>query len=109
MKYLERVAYVLLLIGVLCAFRYAEVARYIVTVGAAGVAIVRLRERYEGANLRLKRLVRVRHLVGVGYVIGAGLMFREQNYWLVALAIAVFLEIYTIVVIDKETNKENKK
>ncbi len=109
MKYLERVAYVLLLIGVLCAFRYPEVARYIVSVGAAGVAIVRLRERYEGTNLRLKRLVRMRHLVGVAYVVGAGLMFRELNYWLVALAIAIVLELYTLFVIDKETKNENKK
>ena len=109
MKYLERIAYVLLLIGIMCAFNYIEIARYVASVGAAGIAIVRLREQYEGSSLRLKRLIRLRHLVGIGYVVGAGLMFREQNYWLVAFFASVVIELYTLFIFDKESKKDNQK
>lgn len=105
MKHIERIAYVLLLASVLMAFTYLEIARYMASVGAAGLAICRLRERYEGSNTRLKRLMRLRHLVGIAYVVGAGLMFRPYNYWLVAFAIAVVLELYTLFVFDHENNK----
>lgn len=107
MKYIERVAYVLLLLAIIMAFREPLIARYVASIGAAGVAIVRLRERYEGPNVRLKRLMRLRHLVGIGYVVGAGLMFKEQNYWLVAFGISVLIELYTIFVYDHETKKDN--
>ena len=35
MKYIERIAYVLMLIAVLIAFNHLEVARYLASVGAA--------------------------------------------------------------------------
>jgi len=101
MKYVEQIAYILLLGAVLMAsfnYEWLEIARYVASVGAAGVAVVRLRERYEGKNLRLKRLMRLRHLVGIAYVVGAGLMFKEHNYWLVAFLIGAILELYTLLV-----------
>ena len=102
MKYVERIAYILLIAAVLMAFTYPMVARYVASVGAAGIAVCRLRERYEGDNLRLKRLLRLRRLVGFAYVVGAGLMFKEHNYWLVAFFIGVVLEIYSLIVLNKE-------
>lgn len=109
MKYVEQIAYILLLGAVLMAsynYEWLDIARYIASVGAAGVAIARLRERYEGKNLRLKRLMRLRHMVGIAYVVGAGLMFKEYNYWLVAFLIGVILELYTLFVLSK-TNKDD--
>ena len=105
MKHIERIAYVLLLVAVLLAFTYLEIARYVASVGAAGIPVCRLSERYEGSNVRLKRLMRLRRLVGIAYVVGAGLMFRPYNYWLVAYAIAVVLELYTLFVFDHENKK----
>ena len=107
MKYIERIAYVMILVAVLIAFNHLEIARYIASVGAAGIAVARFREQYTGTNLRLKRLMRLRHLVGVAYVVGAGLMFREHNYWLVAFAVAVVIELYTIFVFEHEEQKQN--
>lgn len=108
MNILERISYILVLLAVVMAFQQPDIARYVASVGAAGIAIVRLRERYEGSNLRLKRLVRLRHLVGIIYVVGAGLMFRPYNYWLVAFFIAVMIELYTILVAERESKKEDK-
>lgn len=111
MKYIERIAYVLLLIAVLIAFQQLAIARYIASFGAAGIAVVRLKEQYNGDNLRMKRLMRLRHLIGIGYVVAAGLMFREQNYWLVAFFISVMLELYTMIVIshieERSSSKQN--
>ena len=107
MKYVERVAYILLLIAVAMAFSRLDVARYIASIGAAGIAVTRLKEQYNGTNLRLKRLIRLRHMVGIGYVIGAGLMFKEHNYWLIAFFISVMLELYTIAVFSRENKKDN--
>ncbi len=112
MKYVEQIAYILLVGAVLLAsynYEWLEIARYVASVGAAGVAVVRLRERYEGDNLRLKRLMRLRRMVGIAYVIGAGLMFKEHNYWLVAYLIGVILELYTLFVFSKESNNNEKK
>lgn len=112
MKYVEQIAYILLVGAVLLAsynYEWLEIARYVASVGAAGVAVVRLRERYEGNNLRLKRLMRLRRMVGIAYVIGAGLMFKEHNYWLVAYLIGVILELYTLFVFSKESNNNEKK
>lgn len=109
MKYVEQIAYILLLGAVLMAsynHEWLDIARYIASVGAAGVAIARLREHYEGKSLRLKRLMRLRHMVGIAYVVGAGLMFKEYNYWLVAFLIGVILELYTLFVLSK-TNKDD--
>ncbi|MBR0037734.1 MAG: hypothetical protein IJP70_08860 [Bacteroidales bacterium] len=108
MKYVERVAYVLLLVAIVIAFHYPEIAAYIASVGAAGIAVARFRERYDGNNTRLRRIMRIRHLVGVAFVVGAGLMFREGNYWLVAFMIAVVLELYTMFVMEHENRKEKK-
>ncbi|MBO6013140.1 MAG: hypothetical protein J6P82_06440 [Bacteroidales bacterium] len=105
MKYVERVAYVLLLVAIIIAFSYPIPAAYLASVGAAGIAIVRLRERYEGTNTRLRRIMRIRRLTGIAFVVGAGLMFREGNYWLIAYVIAVVLEFYTMFVIEHESRK----
>lgn len=109
MKHIERVAYILLIIAILMGFSHLEIARYIASVGAAGIAVPRLKEQYTGTNIRLKRLIRLRHMVGIGYVIGAGLMFKEHNYWLVVFLVSVLIEIYTIFVFDRESKKEDHK
>jgi len=111
MKYVEQIAYILLLVAVMMAsynHEWLVIARYIASVGAAGIAVVRFRERYEGKNLRLKRLMRLRYLIGIAYVAGAGLMFKEYNYWLVAFLIGVILELYTIFVFSRTNDNDNK-
>ncbi len=107
MKYIERVAYVLLLIAIVIAFNEPDWAGYLASVGAAGIAVARFKERYEGPNTRLRRLMRLRHLVGVAYVVGAGLMFKEGNYWLIAFLIGVVLELYSMFVVEYEKKKED--
>lgn len=75
MKYIERAAYVLVLLAVALHLAFPLAAPYVLSVGAAGVAVARLRERYEGTNIRLRRNLRTRHLVGILFVVAAYAMF----------------------------------
>ncbi len=108
MKYVEYIGYALLMVAILFAFDQPQLAPYLASVGAAGVAVTHFRKRYEGQNLRLRRLERIYHLAGAAYVVGAGLMFRTGNYWLIAFAIAVVLDLYTMFINGYESHKEKQ-
>lgn len=107
MKYVEQVAYILLLAGAILYMPYRQVAPYVFAVGAALLLGTHLAERYQGTNLRLKRNLRTRHLIGVLYAAAAWFMFEAGMYWLPLLSVGVMLELYTLWVISKENEKEN--
>jgi len=109
MKYIESAAYILALLSVIVFFHYPEIAPYLLALGAAGLCITRWRERYEGTNLRLRRIIRIRHFIGVIWLIASYYMFKPGNYWLVAIMIAVILEFYSLWVIEYTRKKEARK
>lgn len=106
MKYVEQIAYILVLIGAAIYMPFREVAPYVFAVGAAVLLGTHLSEKYTGSNLRLKRNNRTRHLLGVLYAAAGYFMFSPGMYWLPLLSIAVMLELYTLWVISKEEGKE---
>ncbi|MBQ0056657.1 MAG: hypothetical protein KBT20_03270 [Bacteroidales bacterium] len=106
MKYIERIAYCILMVAVLLAFSYPDIARYLGALGSAGLAITHFSERYEGKNVRLKRLMRIRYLIGFIFIGASYLMFRTGNYWIVAYLTATVLELYTLYIITREENKK---
>lgn len=106
MKYVERISYIVLLLALLFAFTQPVISRYVAAVGSAGLAVCHFREQYDGRNMRIKRLMRIRHLIGFIYIGGSYLMFRAGNYWMVAYLIAVILELYTMFVIEREEKKQ---
>lgn len=108
MKYIEQAAYILALISVLVYYQFPTAAPYLLALGAAGLCICRWRERYEGKNLRLRRINSIRHLIGVIWLVASYFMFKPGNYWLIAITVAVVLEGYTLIVHTLETRKEAK-
>ena len=102
------ISYSLVVIATLIYMPSHEIASYVMAVGSAGLLVLHFMERYEGKNLRLQRNNRTRHLVGVLYAVAAYFMFQTGKYWILALMIAVMLELYTISVIDRETKKGNE-
>lgn len=108
MKYVEAAAYILALISVMLFFSFPDWAPYLMALGAAMLCITRWKERYEGKNLRLRRIVRIRHFIGVVWLIASYYMFKPGNYWLIAIAIALLLEFYSMWVIDRELKKEKQ-
>lgn len=79
--------------------------RYIFAAGAAGMAVARLSQRYEGSNLRIKRLVRLQKIAPL-FIVGASyFMFKPHNQWVPLLLAAAFLELYTAFMISREEKK----
>lgn len=107
MKYIEYISYFLALLSVLLFFHQREIAPYLLALGAAGLCVVRWRERYDGKNLRIGRIMRIRHFIGVIWLIASYYMFRPGNYWMTIILIAVVLELYTLWVLDHEEKKIN--
>jgi len=105
MKYIEYLSYILALLSVMLYFNQPEIAPYLLALGAAGLCIVRWRERYDGKNLRIGRIMRIRHFIGVIWLIASYYMYKPGNYWMIAIFIAVILELYTLWVIGREEKK----
>lgn len=79
---------------------------YVFAVGAAGMAVSRLSQRYEGASLRIKRLVRLQKMAPL-FIIGASyFMFKPHNQWVPLLLAAAFIELYTTLMIAYTEKKE---
>ncbi len=105
MKYVEQIAYILTLVGAALYLPFRDVAPWLFAVGCLCLLGTHLAERYKGSNLRLKRLMRIRHLIGILYAAAAWFMFKPGMYWLPLLSVGVALEIYTLWVITKEKNE----
>ncbi|MGL4292357.1 MAG: hypothetical protein ACRCSQ_02075 [Bacteroidales bacterium] len=79
--------------------------RYLFAVGAAGMAISRLSQRYEGDNLRLKRLLRLQKMSPLFLIIASYLMFKPHNQWIPLVLASAFMELYTAFMISREEKK----
>lgn len=101
MKVLERIAYLLILAAVVVWMFSHVVAPWLMGLGALGVFATHLSERYDGKNLRRRRIVRLRWMLGLFYGVAAWLMFKGGMDWLPFLCIAVVIELYTLFVISK--------
>ena len=105
MKYVEQIAYILTIVGAALYMPFLTIAPWVFAAGCLLLLGTHLAERYQGSNLRLKRLMRIRHLIGILYAGAAWFMFKPGNYWLPLLSVGMALEIYTLWVISKEKNE----
>lgn len=101
MKQLERVAYVLILLAAGIYLFYPQVAPWLMIAGGLGVTACHLNERYNGQNLRQRRNMRLRYMLGLFYIVSGYFMLRPGMDWLPFLCVAVLLELYTLFVISK--------
>ena len=102
MKYIERIAFILTIVGAILYLPLPAVAPYVFAVGCALLLGTHMAARYQGNDLRQKRNNRTRHLVGVFYAVAGYYMFQPGMYWLPLLTIAVVLELYTLHVMGKD-------
>lgn len=101
MKHLERIAYLLILAAAAIYLFYKPVAPWLMIVGGLGVTACHLNEKYSGTNLRQKRNMRLRYMLGLFYMVSGYFMFKPGMDWLPFLCVAVLLEVYTLFVISK--------
>ena len=106
----------------LLAWRFAP---YVFAVGAVCFAAMQMQQRYEGANITIRRLRRMMLLSDVLFLVSALLMFASQgnvfglshityiqyiyNKWVITLLIAAILQLYSSHRIGQELEKEAKK
>ena len=98
---------VLLLAGAVIQFTRAVWAPYLYLAGAILFAYTQLADRYEGANLIIRRLRR-QQMIGAALLILAGVMMLiwNRNEWVLCLTIAAVLELYTAFRIPQELEKD---
>lgn len=101
-KYLFEVAAVLVLISSILYITKWEWAPYMYAVGTAGIAVYHLTNRYEGSNLRKKRLHRILGFAGMLMVLSSYFMFKHQGEWIITLLISACLHLYASFVMPKE-------
>lgn len=78
---------------------------YIFAIGASGMAIARLSNRYQGDNIRLKRLYRMEAFSSLLIVAASYFMFKHQNEWFLLLFVAAILQLYAAILIPKISDK----
>lgn len=97
---------VLLLAGAVIQITRAVWAPYLYLAGAILFAYTQLADRYEGANLIIRRLRR-QQMIGAALLILAGVMMIVwNNEWILCLTIAAVLELYTAFRIPQELEKD---
>ena len=85
-------------------------APYVYTVGATFVAFAQINSPLHSQNPTLKRLRRQQIMGALVLVLtGAFMMFTHGNEWIVSLAVAAILELYTAYRIPYEEQKESLK
>lgn len=111
---LFRAGALLMLAGAAVHMFLPVVSLYLFATGAGAYALMRLRTQYTGRNVTLQRLRRQQLLAAACYVLTAVLMsmqdmhygFAMRNEWVVSLAVACVLELYTSWRIPQELSKK---
>lgn len=108
---------VLLLIGAATYISGWKVSFYLYAVGTCAFSGMQLFVGYDGDNLIVKRL-RFQQIVGALLLLCTAVLmamqsfnfgFARRNEWMVCLAIASVLELYTAFRIPSELEREKKK
>ncbi len=108
-SYVAILGAILVLVGAGSFITQWEWSPWIYTVGAVCFAIPQLMDRYEGANIVIRRLRRQQILGALILMMTGFFMFTgESNEWILCLAIAAFLELYTSFRLSQEEKKEKE-
>ena len=84
---------------------------FVFAFGAVLVLAARLVERYQGSDLRVKRLFTLNKIAAVLFCISAGLIFfpvSTSQDWLAFLLAGAVVQIYVSLVLDKALRNEKK-
>ncbi|MCR4921662.1 MAG: hypothetical protein K5945_08165 [Bacteroidaceae bacterium] len=115
-NFLFRIGAIGMLVGLVVRMFDARLSLYIYAVGALCFCLMQVRAEYLGNDLVVRRLRRQQLLACVFFILTAVCMsmqtlrygFCRRNEWMVALAIACLLELYTAWRIPAELQKVKK-
>lgn len=109
--------------SVLFLFEPVILAPAIFSAGAVFYVVIQWMQGYEGDNIRIIRLRKIQMFSGFMILLSAALMISNRwvydiytifkldiyNMWIAVLLAAAILQFYTILKIDKELLREEKK
>lgn len=107
-KYLFYVSAGLLVLSAALYITGNKYIPYIYAVSGAIVAVAYLSNPYKGDNLRLKRLNIQQAIAAILLPVSSYFMFKNMNEWFILLFISAFLQLYVVIIRDKEEKKEEK-
>ena len=115
----------LMVIGAGTSILAWKAAPYVFAVGAIAFVSMQFLQRYEGANMVIRRLRRIQLFSDVFFLLSAALMIANTsnffgldyftyieyvyNKWVITLLIAAILQLYSTHRISHELEKEAKK
>ena len=98
---------VLLFVGLILQFFRLAYAPYIYIVGAFVYGYVQVMNGYKGKNFVLRRLYRQQQISLILLLMAGVLMIVwHNNEWILCLAIAAFIQLYTAFRIPQEEKRE---
>lgn len=108
---------IMLLLGAGLYLFIPVVAFIMFACGSLGFGCMQMLQRYEGRNFVINRLRRQQMLGALALIVSACLMcmqtfrvgFAQNSEWVVALAVACVLELYTALRLPVELEKESKR
>ena len=103
-NYLFYVCAVFLVISAALYITDNKYVPYIYAVAGAGIAVIYLTSPYRGDNLRLKRLNIQQVIAAVLLPVSSFLMFQKKNEWFAALFISAILQLYIVIIRNREEN-----
>lgn len=103
------VSLILILLGAILFSIYPQIAPYILTLGVAAYGVVVFTTPYPGKNIRGKRLFNMQVLSVLLMCAACYLMFIGYNLWVVLLLISAFLIFYSVQMIAKIWEREQKE
>lgn len=97
---------ILILVGAVSFVTMWFLSPFIYSLGAILFVIPQLLDRYEGANLTIRRLRRQQMFGALLLLVTALLMFKPWLPWILILTVAAILELYTAFRLSSELEKE---
>lgn len=105
MKIVEQIAYILILCAAAAYLWLPGVAPWLMAVGALGIMASHLHQKYGQGSLRQRRNRKLRHMLGLVYMVTAYMMWKHDMQWVAFLLVAVVIELYTLLVSNREDGK----
>ncbi len=107
----------LMVIGAALPLFAPAAAPYVFALGTLLFAPAQMANRYEGGDIVMKRLRRQQLMAALLLLVTAGLMLMARygvrplrgNEWMATLAVAAFLEVYTVFRIAHEEKRKSAK
>lgn len=102
-------AFIVILSAVFYSPERFKISSVALGVGALGLTITTLFNRYPGKHVRGKRLTNMQVLGGLFMISSAIFMYFNLNYWVICLLIGAILTLYPAFMIPRTLKQEEEE